>query len=56
MMKHIYKRGGLITITSDSHCCESLDFAFDKMVDYCKSCGFTEAYYLTSYGREKYSL
>lgn len=56
MMKHINKRGGQITITSDSHCCESLDFAFDKMVDYCKNCGFTEAYYLTSQGRKKYSL
>ena len=56
MMKHINKRGGLITITSDSHCCESLDFAFDKMIDYCKKCGFTEAYYLTSEGRKKYSL
>lgn len=56
MMKHIKDRGGLITITSDSHCCESLDFAFDKMIDYCKSCGFKEAYYLTSQGRKKYSL
>lgn len=56
MMKHIKERGGLITITSDSHCCESLDFAFDQMIDYCKSCGFTEAYYLTSQGRKKYSL
>ena len=56
MMKHINKRGGLITITSDSHCCESLDFAFEQMVDYCKSCGFKEAHYLTSDGRKKYSL
>lgn len=56
MLKHINKRGGLITITSDSHCCESIDFAFDKMVNYCKSCGFSEAYYLTSDGRKKYSL
>ena len=56
MMKHIKDRGGLITITSDSHCCESLDFAFDEMIDYCKNCGFTEAYYLTSQGRKKYSL
>lgn len=56
MMKHINKRGGLITITSDSHCCESLDFAFEQMVDYCKNCGFSEAYYLTSEGRKKYSL
>lgn len=56
MMKHIRDRGGLITITSDSHCCESLDFAFDEMIDYCKNCGFTEAYYLTSQGRKKYSL
>ena len=56
MMKHINKRGGLITITSDSHCCESIDFAFDKMINYCKDCGFNEAYYLTSNGRKKYSL
>lgn len=56
MMRHINKRGGLITITSDSHCCESIDFAFDKMIDYCKACGFSEAYYLTSDGRKKYSL
>lgn len=56
MLRHINKRGGLITITSDSHCCESIDFAFDKMIDYCKSCGFSEAYYLTSEGRKKYSL
>ncbi len=56
MMKHIAKRGGLITITSDAHCCEALDFAFDKMIDYCKNCGFCEAYYLSSQGRKKYSL
>ena len=56
MMKHICKRGGLITISSDSHCCESLDFAFEKMIDYCKNCGFAEAYYLTSQGRKKYNL
>ena len=56
MMKHIKDRGGIITITSDSHCCESLDFAFKEMIDYCKNCGFTEAYYLTSEGRKKYSL
>lgn len=56
MMKHINKRGGLVTITSDSHCCESIDFAFDQMIDYCKKCGFSEAYYLTSDGRKKYSL
>lgn len=56
IMKHIAERGGLITITSDSHCCESLDFAFDKMAEYCRKCGFSEAYYLTSEGRKKYSL
>ena len=56
LLKHIKERGGLITVTSDSHCCESLDFAFDEMVDYCKKCGFTKAYYLTSQGRKKYSL
>lgn len=56
LMKRIKERGGLVTITSDSHCCESLDFAFEKMIDYCRKCGFTEAYYLTSDGKKKYSL
>lgn len=56
LLKHIKNSGGHITITSDSHCCESIDFAFDKMIDYCKDCGFCEAYYLTSQGKKKYSL
>lgn len=56
ILKHIFDRGGYITITSDSHCTDSLDFAFDKAVDYCRSCGFSEVYYLTSSGRKKVSL
>ncbi len=56
ILRHISDRGGLITITGDSHCTESIDFAFDKMAHYCKGCGFKEAYYLTSSGRKKFSL
>ncbi len=56
ILRHINDRGGLITITGDSHCTESIDFAFDKMVRYCKGCGFSEAYYLTSGGRKNFSL
>lgn len=53
ILKHICDRGGQITITSDAHCTEALDFAFDKAIEYCRSCGFKEAFCLTSSGRKK---
>ncbi len=56
ILKHILKRGGKITITSDSHSVDSLNFAFDKAIEYCKECGFNEAYILKSTGKEKIIL
>lgn len=56
ILKHICERGGQVTITSDAHCVESLDFAFNDAADYCKECGFDKIYYLTSDGRKIYSL
>ncbi len=53
IMKHLYDKGAKITITSDSHCCESLDFAFDEVYDYCKSFGFEHAYILKNGRFEK---
>ncbi len=55
-MRHIAKRGGKITITSDSHCAEALDFAFDKVYEMCRACGFTESYIVTSEGFKAVSL
>ncbi len=50
ILKRIKKRGGRITVSSDAHCTEALDFAFDKAVSYCKKCGFDEIWHLTADG------
>lgn len=51
IMEHLKKRNAQITVTSDSHCVESLDFAYDKAYEYCKSFGFDKITLLTSKGR-----
>ena len=56
ILEHIFKRGGKITITGDSHSTDSLNFAFDKAIEYCKECGFDCAYILKSKGKEKIIL
>lgn len=56
IMKHLFKKGAKITITSDSHCCESLDFAFEEVYDYCKSFGFRYAYFLKNGKFEKFDI
>ena len=53
---HIYKKGGRVTLTSDSHCTNSIDFAFVEALEYIENCGFKEVYYLTSSGLKKYSI
>ena len=47
IMTLLKENGFKITITSDSHNIESLDFAFDEMVQYCKKYGFEEVYILS---------
>lgn len=46
ILEEIFRLGGRITISSDSHCVESLDFAYDIAESYCKECGFNEFYSL----------
>lgn len=50
IMEYLKKCNARITITSDSHCCDSLDFAFDKAEDYCRSFGFTKKFIFTASG------
>lgn len=50
IMKHLYEKKAKITITSDAHCCEALDFAFEEIADYCKKFGFEYSFILTSTG------
>lgn len=56
ILKYIKGKGGKITLTSDSHSVESIDFAFDEATAYIKNCGFDEIYYLTSDGVKKYII
>ena len=44
LLKLLHSLGGRITITSDCHRAEWIDFAFDSAIDLAKSCGFKEAY------------
>lgn len=56
ILKYICSKGGRITLTSDSHCTEAIDFAFEKATDFIKKCGFNEIYYFTSDGIKKYII
>lgn len=56
ILKHIYEKGGRVTLTSDSHSVDSIDFAFDKATDFIKKCGFDEIYYLTKNGIKPYTI
>lgn len=56
ILRYIGEKGGKITLTSDSHNTESLDFAFDEAIEFIKRCGFDCLYYLTSEGRKKYII
>lgn len=50
ILKRIGERGARVTVTSDAHCIEALDFMFDKAKDYCKACGIGEIWHLTGKG------
>ena len=53
---HIAEKGGRVTITSDSHSAVSLDYAFDKALDYIRNFGFNDVYYFTSSGINRISI
>ena len=46
IMKQLKKHNMKITISSDSHSVDSLNYKFDEMTDYCKKYGFDEIYVL----------
>lgn len=50
IMEHLKDRGARITVTSDSHCIDSLDFAFDEAYSYCRKFGYRNIYIMTSDG------
>jgi histidinol-phosphatase (PHP family) len=50
LLKELYKRGGEVVITSDSHDAESLCFKYDEMRDLLKSIGFKTQKRLTNKG------
>lgn len=56
ILRYIYEKGGKITLTSDSHNTESLDFAFEEATEFIKRCGFKEIHYLTSDGIKIYGV
>lgn len=53
LLRYICQQGGRVTLTSDSHNVESLDFAFEKAKKFIKDCGFNEILHLTSHGWKK---
>lgn len=46
ILRHLKERNMKITISSDAHCTDALDFGFEKVQAICKKCGFDEAYML----------
>jgi len=49
-LKEIYKRGGEVILTSDSHDAESICHKFDEMSEFLKECGFSHIKRLTKNG------
>lgn len=50
LLGYIFEKGGRVTLTSDSHSVDSLDFAFEKAKALIKKCGFDEILHLTLQG------
>ncbi len=46
ILQEICRLGGRVTVSSDAHCTDSLDFAYDKAEELCRECGFEEIYCL----------
>ncbi len=50
ILKRIGERGGRVTVTSDAHCTDALEFMFEKAKNYCKNCGISSIWHLTKNG------
>lgn len=56
ILERLKERNMRITITSDAHCTEALDYAFDDCSRLCRSCGYKSAYIITPNGFEERPL
>lgn len=56
IMKHLCDRNAKLTVTSDAHCVEALDFAFDIAYKHCRDNGFNKLYALSSDGRVEFNI
>lgn len=50
ILKRIGERGARVTVSSDSHCTQALDYMFDEAKKYCKECGIDSVWHLTKNG------
>lgn len=50
IMEHLFRKRAKITVTTDAHNTQSLDFAMDKAAEYIKSFGFDKVHILTNEG------
>ncbi|MBR5438435.1 MAG: histidinol-phosphatase [Clostridia bacterium] len=50
ILKRIGERGGRVTVSSDAHCTDALDFMFGKAREYCKDNGIKTLWHLTGKG------
>ncbi len=53
ILKRIGERGAKVTVSSDAHCPEALDFMFESAVQHCKDCGIDSIWHLTKSGFEE---
>ena len=56
ILRYIGEKGGRITLTSDSHSTESIDFAYEKAIVFIRKCGFNDILYITSDGWKKANI
>lgn len=56
ILKHIFEKGGRVTVNSDSHIAESLDFYFDECAELLKSIGFKSTWNLTKDGFKEFEI
>lgn len=50
ILKRIGERGARVTVSSDAHCTQALDYMFDRAKKYCKECGIDSIWHLTKNG------
>lgn len=56
ILKRIFEKGGKVTVNSDSHKTESIDFFFDESAKLLKSIGFKSTWNLTENGFKEFEI